>query len=186
MAAPNKSNRLSPPLMWAFRSAAEARDSRKPAEVRDAREGQVAVASKKGSAAASITESTLRQEVWRDIETLLNAVALQSTERVVGRAPHVRSSILNFGLPDMAHRSIDELLANDRGMERQIETALRTFEPRLVPASIRVRRDSTVDPTALKVRFVVNADLVCRPVDVPIEFMADVELVSCRFAISRL
>jgi type VI secretion system protein ImpF len=186
MATLKTSSRLSPPLMWAFRSAAEARDARNPVEARETRDGQIAVASRKGSAAASITESMLRQEVWRDIETLLNAIALESTEPPVGRAPQARSSILNFGLPDMAHRSIDELLANDRGMERQIETALRTFEPRLVPQSIRVRRDSTVDPTALKVRFVVNADLVCRPVDIPIEFMADVELVSCRFAISRL
>lgn len=186
MAALNKSNRLSPPLIWAFRSAAERRDSRKPHEMREADDGQLTIASKKGSAAASITEAVLRQEVWHDIENLLNSVALESTEQAIARAPHARSSIINFGIPDMSHRSIDELLANDRGMERQIEAALRVFEPRLVPSSIRVRRDTAVDATALKVRFLVNADLVCRPVDIPVEFTADVDLVSCRFAISRL
>ena len=186
MAGFNKSNRLSPPLMWAFRSAAEHRDSRGTAEVRAPNEGQAVVPGRKGAATAAISEPILRREVWRDLENMLNTIALESTEREVGRAPHVRTSILNFGLPDITHRSIDELLANDRGLERQIEGALKAFEPRLVPQSVKVRRDSTVDPIALKVRFIVSADLLCRPVDIPLEFTADVEVATGRFVINRL
>ncbi|WP_282585815.1 type VI secretion system baseplate subunit TssE [Lichenifustis flavocetrariae] len=172
--------------MWAFRSAAENRDSRDQPERRNDTNGQQLVPDRKGTSAASITEPILRREVWRDLENLLNTIALESTQREVGRAPHVRTSILNFGLPDMAHRSIDELLANDRGMERQIEAALKAFEPRLVEGTIRVKRDATVDPSGLKVRFLVSADLICRPVDIPLEFTADVDIGSGRFAISRL
>ena len=46
----------------------------------------------------------------------------------------------------MAHRTIDELLGNNRALERQIEIALHTFEPRLIGGTVKVRRDMTVDP----------------------------------------
>lgn len=59
-------------------------------------------------------------------------------------------------------------------------------EPRLVPATIAVARDTSVDPKQLKVRFTVRADLLCDPVNVPVEFMADVELDSGKIAINRL
>ena len=186
MAGFNKSNRLTPPLMWAFRSAAETRDARKKPERREDGTGQRIAPDRKGTAAASIAEPVLRREVGRDLDSLLNTIALESTQKDVGRAPHARTSIINYGLPDMAHRSIDELLANDRGMERQIEMALKAFEPRLVSGTVRVKRDASVDPTGLKVRFVVSADLFCRPVDIPLEFIADVDVGTGRFAIARL
>ncbi len=186
MAGFHKSNRLSPPLMWAFRSAADNRDSRIKPEPREDGQGQRLVSDRKGTAAASITEPILRREVWRDLENLLNTISLESTQKEVGRAPHARSSIINYGMPDIAHRTIDELLANDKGMERQIERALAAFEPRLVAGTVKVRRDTSLDPAGLKVRFVVSADLLCRPVDIPLEFTADVETVTGRFAINRL
>ena len=186
MAGFNKSNRLSPPLMWAFRSAAENRASRQKPTAGDDREGERFVAGRKGSSTASITEPILRREVWRHLEQLLNTVALESTVHDVVGAPHVRASILNFGLPDMAHRTIDELVGNGRALERQIEIALQSFEPRLIAGTVKVRRDMTVDAVGLKVRFVVNADLSCRPVDIPLEFTADVEIVSGKFAVGPL
>ncbi len=186
MAGFNRSNRLNPPLMWAFRSAAERRDSRRKPKAGNDQDGERLVAGRKGSNTASITEPILRQEVWRHLEQLLNTIALESTVHDVAGAPHVRASILNFGLPDMAHRTIDELLGNGRILERQIEVALHTFEPRLIGGTVKVKRDMTVDPTGLKVRFLVNADLFCRPVDIPLEFTADVEIASGKFTVSSL
>ena len=59
-------------------------------------------------------------------------------------------------------------------------------EPRLAPESIVASRDETVDATELKVRFVGRAELVCEPVNVPVEFIADVELESASIQINRL
>lgn len=184
MAVVTKSNRLSAPLMWAFRSAAVMKDSR--AGARDMREDAPSpvVAGRKGAAVAAITEPILRREVWRDLEQLLNTVALESTVKEIVEYPHARQSILNFGLPDMSRRSIDELLSNDRAIEREIEAALRTYEPRLLAGSIRVMRDTSIDAASLKVRFIIQADLLCRPVDVPVEFTADVDVSSGRFEVS--
>ena len=170
--------------MWAFRDAAEMKDSRtgvrRPA---DADEPSV-VSGRKGAASASVTEAVLRREVWRDLVQLLNTISLESTVKDIVEFPLVRRSVLNFGLPDISRRTIDELKSNDRAIERDIEAALRTYEPRLLAGSVRVKRDMSVEAASLKVRFSIQADLVCRPVDVPVEFMADVDMSSGRFEVS--
>jgi type VI secretion system protein ImpF len=47
-------------------------------------------------------------------------------------------------------------------------------------------RDTAVDAADLKVRFIVRADLACDPLNVPIEFVADVEIDSGKIVINRL
>ena len=64
--------------------------------------------------------------------------------------------------------------------------ALMTYEPRLVRDTIEVARDTIVDSAELKIRFVVRADLSCEPLNVSIEFVADVEVDSGKIVINRL
>jgi type VI secretion system protein ImpF len=68
----------------------------------------------------------------------------------------------------------------------EIEAALIRYEPRLVAQSIVVGRDESVDTKQLKVRFTVRADLTCDPVNVPVEFVADVEFDTGKIVINRL
>jgi type VI secretion system protein ImpF len=44
----------------------------------------------------------------------------------------------------------------------------------LAADSLQVVRDTSVDAVELKVRFIVRADLICDPIHVPVEFVADV------------
>jgi type VI secretion system protein ImpF len=118
-----------------------------------------------------------------DLLALLNTTNLDSAQDLSG-APEVRNSILNFGFPDLASRSIDERAVSD--ISRQIETALATFEPRLAPGSIKARRDNSVTADELRVRFLVSAELRVQPLDVPVEFTAEVELDSGKVRIERL
>ncbi|HLJ72831.1 MAG TPA: GPW/gp25 family protein, partial [Roseiarcus sp.] len=99
-------------------------------------------------------------------------------------APDVRSSILNYGLPDLSWRTLDENGLSD--VAREIQTALADFEPRLDRNSIRARRDEAAREEELKLRFLVKADLVARPVNVPLEFVAEIELDSGKIKIDRL
>ena len=92
--------------------------------------------------------------------------------------------MLNFGFPDIAHRSIDETSVSD--ITSEIEAVLVSYEPRLVAGSITVARDTSVDAKQLKIRFIVRADLFCDPVNVPVEFVADVELDSGKIMINGL
>ena len=181
MAKPSSSTRLSPPLMHVFRSAHAAKDAKAHVDVRDT-EGQRVLAARRLKVRQVITESLLRQEVARDLDALLNTIALESSVDMTD-APHVRQSILNFGLPDVSKITIDE------GAVDQIPAALREailhFEPRLAPDSLHIERDHTVDTAELKVRFLVNAELVCDPVHVPVEFVADI-IDAGKIVINRL
>ena len=107
MAGTGKKERLSPPLMYAFRSAHEARDAKKKIDLRD-ESGERVISSRRTTARAAINEPMLRREVSRDLDALMNTIAMESTQDL--RAfEHARRSILNFGFPDIAHRSIDEI-----------------------------------------------------------------------------
>ena len=182
MADVGRKERLSPPLMYAFRTAHEARDARKRLDLRD-EGGERVIASRRTVARFAITEPTLRREVARDLDALLNTIAMESTQDLK-RFEHVSKSILNFGFPDIAHRSIDELSLDE--VKFEIATVLTSYEPRLLGNTVQVTRDTSVDAADLKVRFIVRADLLCEPLNVPIEFVADVEIDTGKIMIARL
>jgi type VI secretion system protein ImpF len=169
MAGVSDKTRLSPPLMHVFRAAHEAKDATRKVDVRD-EAGQRVIANRRLRARQVITEQVLRREVARDLDALLNTVALESTVDMTD-SPHVQSSILNFGIPDLSNRTLDENRVNN--IPAEIRTAIIKFEPRLAPDSLRIERDITVDTAELKIRFIVRADLTCDPVHVPVEFIAD-------------
>jgi type VI secretion system protein ImpF len=177
-----KKDRLSPPLMYAFRGAFEAHDSKKKLDLRD-ESGDRVIASRRASPRAAISEPVLRREVARDLEALMNTIAFEASSDIEN-FDYARKSVLNYGFPDITHITIDEHRVSD--LAEDIENVLQHYEPRLQTSSIRVERDTSVDEAALKIRFLVHADLLCDPVNVPVEFVADVELDSGKILINRL
>ena len=170
MARVNNKTRLSPPLMHVFRAAHDAKDAKKRVDIRS-EGGDRVIASRRMRVRQVISESVLRREVTRDLDALLNTIALEATIDM-REAEYVRKSILNFGLPDVTHRTIDEIGVDD--ISEEIRATIIKYEPRLATASVRVERDMSVDPVELKIRFNVRADLTCDPVNVPVEFTADI------------
>lgn len=160
--------------MHAFRGAHESKDAKQKLDLRDAT-GERVIAARRVAVRTTITEPHLRREVARDLEALVNTVAMDSTEDL-SPFEAVRKSVLNYGLPDIVHRSIDEGSVGD--IAKEIKAALLDHEPRLARATIDVVRDTRVDKFELKIRFVVRAELLCHPVNVPVEFVADVEMDS--------
>src|SRR5258708_36544756 len=102
---------LSPPLMHVFRAAHEAKDARQTIELRN-EHGERVLAGRRLRPRHVITEPVLRREVGRDVDNLLNSIALESTIDMTD-APYVRKSIINFGIPDIAHRPIDQSGVDD-------------------------------------------------------------------------
>lgn len=177
-----RNKRLSPPLMFAFRAAHEEKDARRKIDLRDGA-GDRVVAPRRVAARTAITEHGLRRQVLRDLESLMNAVALESTQDL-SEFPQVRKSVLNFGCPDISNRTIDEARLSE--IREELQTALTTYEPRLVRETVAVTRDTDVDTAELRLRYVVRADLMCTPVNVPVEFFADVEFDTGSIVVSRL
>ena len=182
MARINKSDRVAPPLMHAFRMAHEKRDAKVKLDLRD-EAGERIVSARRATSRMPISESGLRREVVRDLSNLMNTTNLAAALDL-SEAPEVRGSILNYGFPDLAHRSIEENRTND--IAGEIEVALAEFEPRLASNSIQARRDETVNRDELRIRFLVRADLQCQPVNVPVEFVAEIEVDTGKIKIDRL
>lgn len=174
--------RVRAPFMLAFRAAYEARDAKERLDLRD-EAGERLIAGRRTMTRGAVTESAVRREISRDLETLLNTVNLESIESLED-CEFVRKSILNYGLPDVTHRTIDEVGVTD--VVSEIEDALIRFEPRLVRDSIRVRRDEEAEIAHFLVRFIVRADMFSDPLKVPVEFFADVQMDSGKVLISRL
>jgi type VI secretion system protein ImpF len=181
MASLTSKTRLSPPLMHVFRAAHAAKDAKKTIEMRN-EGGERVIAGRRLGPRHVITEPVLRREVSLDLEALLNAIALESTLDMTD-APYARKSIINFGIPDITHRSIDEVSLGD--ITEEIKLAIINFEPRLAADSVRVTRDTSLDPVELKIRFIVRGDLTCDPVHVPVEFVAEI-VEPGKIAVSRL
>ena len=176
-----RNDRLAPPLMYAFRAAHEMRDAKTPVDLRDAG-GDRVIAARRVTGRTPISESGLRREVMNDVLNVFNTTNLDSALDL-SEATAARASILNYGFPDLSSRTIDE--NGLRELAHEIETALSTFEPRLAKDTIKATRDMTARGEDLKLRFLVKADLMARPVDVPVEFIAEIELDSGKIKIDR-
>jgi type VI secretion system protein ImpF len=176
-----RNDRLAPPLMYAFRAAHEKRDAKQKLDLRD-EGGDRVIAARRVTTRGPISESGLRREVMIDLINLLNSTNLDAAEDL-SATPAVMKSILNYGFPDLASRTLDENGVRD--VAREIEVALGDFEPRLARDSIRASRDMAIRDDELRVRFVVKADLRARPVNVPVEFVAEVDLESGKIKVDR-
>ncbi|SAK50129.1 type VI secretion system baseplate subunit TssE [Caballeronia ptereochthonis] len=107
----------------------------------------------------------LRDSVQRDIGWLLNASGLGDGADAAS-LPHVATSVLNYGLPDLAGRNVAALTPGV--LERLIRDALWAFEPRLVRESVRVTaiEDAKGAKGAARshvIRFEIEADMWSQP-----------------------
>jgi type VI secretion system protein ImpF len=182
MAKFNKNDRLAPPFMHAFRQSFEEKDSRKQVDLRDAA-GERVIASRRNAARFPVSEVTLRRELAEDLNGLLNTIKLGSAEQI-GAFSFVARSILNYGLTDITSHSIEENAVDE--ITDELSRVLATYEPRLIASSIEVKRDSSIDTSMLNIRFTVHAEMHATPVDIPVEFVAELELDSGKMHVSRL
>ena len=102
---------------------------------------------------------TLRESVLRDLGWLLNATNLFSVTEG-GGLPHVASSVVNYGMPDISGVSVAGLNLSD--LERGIRQAIWDFEPRLLRASVVVRAIAA-QSSSNKVTFEIEADMWAQP-----------------------
>ena len=179
MNGPIAKKRLRPPLMFAFRDAHLSKDAKVALDLRD-EGGERVIAQRRAAPRAAITEPKLRREIAIDLDALVNTINLGSSLDLSGHE-RVGRSILNHGFPDLTRLSIDEHRVDT--VREDLAKALLTYEPRLIADSVAVERDDSLDPAELKIRFLVRADLNCEPLNVPVQFVADLELDTGKIAI---
>ena len=178
----SRNDRLVPALLQVFRDSARARDSRKIADERNA-DGERVIVGRRNLTRRATNEQALRRALSEDIATLLNTVNFGSTIDI-SDLRYVGTSILNFGFADISATTIDEMAVAD--VSAEIRKTLQNYEPRLVPESIEVEREGGLDTNGMRARFMIRAEMRASPVDVSVEFVAELEIETAKMQISRL
>jgi len=110
----------------------------------------------------TLSMMALRQAVLRDLAWLLNSTNLATTDDLDG-LPLTTSSTLNYGIPGFTG-----MIANSnslRSLESAIEDAIRIYEPRIKPETLRVTaRDQTDDNPLPALSFLIEGELWAQPV----------------------
>jgi type VI secretion system protein ImpF len=83
-----------------------------------------------------ISKKRMRAAVLRDLAWLFNTTRLDA-DMDPATLRYARCSVINFGLPPLSGQTASSLEVT--GLERAIRQAILEFEPRILPASLRVR-----------------------------------------------
>lgn len=132
-----------------------------------------------------VTQQVLRDAVRRDIEALFNTERLQSRfllaqiergeaedpEDVIADYPHVRRSVLNFGVPAFSGRRASDF--DTEALARELKEVIATFEPRLKRDTLRVRIDTG---GKAGVRVLVEGVLMLTPVPERLRLATTIDL----------
>lgn len=116
-------------------------------------------------------ESALRATIRRDLAWLLNTTSLESLVDLEPY-PHVQTSVVNFGLSDLAGRTLNRRAVLSRA--REIRKAIRVFEPRLQRDSLTVEpAQDEAQPHSLT--FLIQGDITAAAQVLPVKFWTEVE-----------
>ena len=83
-----------------------------------------------------LSKRQLRESVLRDLGWLFNSTQLNEAASFA-RAPLVRQSVVNFGLPPMSGKVASSLDITD--LTRALREAILVFEPRILPQTLEIR-----------------------------------------------
>lgn len=116
-------------------------------------------------------EAALRATIRRDLAWLLNTTnfgALGSLEAY----PHVQTSVLNYGVPDLAGKSLHGRTILDRA--REIRNAIRTFETRIESESLVVEPVRSAD-NVNSITFIIHGDISAASRTLAVQFRTELE-----------
>jgi len=169
------------PLMLAFREAFREGDAAKRIEERVA--GERLVSARGSLKRRGADEVLLRRDLATDLLSLVNTIDLNSALDI-SDLDYVKRSIVNYGLPDLT-----ALTSLDGGVEEigeHFKDALLAHEPRLRPESINVERNTEVEDETHRVSFSVSAEMAASPLDLPTEFVAEIDAADGSIRLTRL
>jgi type VI secretion system protein ImpF len=125
----------------------------------------------------------LRASVLRDLGWLLNTANIAQLEDLDGYE-EVRKSVINYGVPDLAGTLISTTDL-DR-LERSLTRAIVDFEPRIMPASLKVKALLNQNQQSHNtLTFQIEGDLWSQPLPLQLYVSTTVDLESGQVAVSE-
>ncbi len=162
--------RLNPTLFDKLVSGNNIRGMR-GAELDDIEQRQGAMALWSVPQVERFNEAALRATVRRELSWLLNSTNLEAAVDLEPY-PEVKSSVINYGVPDLSGAAMNHRLLVQRA--REIRTAIERFEPRIDPESVDVElAENTETPNAIT--YVIHADVRSAVRAIPVKLYTDLE-----------
>ena len=116
-------------------------------------------------------EKAMRQTLRRDLAWLLNTTNLGASVDLEDY-PNVVTSVLKFGVPDLAGQAASRTVIRRRA--REIRKAILTFEPRFEEAGLRVEPLDEIEKIN-SVTYVISGDIGSAVRAMPVKFKTDVD-----------
>jgi type VI secretion system protein ImpF len=117
-------------------------------------------------------ETAMRASVRRELGWLFNTVNLAASIDL-DPYPHVQTSVLNYGMPDLTGQISTAAAVRTRAT--QIAETIRIFEPRMDPERLQVRAEPAVGLDNA-VSYVIQGDITSAVRAMPVQFFANVEV----------
>jgi type VI secretion system protein ImpF len=122
----------------------------------------------------TVSMAQMRQAVIRDLAALLNTSNL-ATIVDLSATPRVRRSTLNYGIPGFA--GLIGSSARLASLEQELADAIRAYEPRLRPETLRVRTmPAPVDEATPSLVFEITGELWAQPAPVQVFLETKIEV----------
>lgn len=121
-----------------------------------------------------LSPARLRECVRRDLTWLFNTTSLSVMESLE-TAPEVLSSVVNYGMPDLAGRTASSV--DVRSLEQIICKVIWDFEPRLIKSSVKVRivaDEQKMNHNAML--FDIEAELWAQPLPLRLFLRTEIDL----------
>jgi len=167
--------------MHVFRSAAENGDARKRGRAKPDEAQSAELHSQQRR--EGVDDTALRHHLSIDLNNLMNTVRLDAIIPLSGY-PYLEKSVANYGFQDMS--SLTRSHQTDMKIAESIKQSLIIHEPRLIPDTIEVTLAEGAKGVAQRISFEITAEMVSDPVDIPLDFVAEVDLGAGKMTMQRL
>jgi type VI secretion system protein ImpF len=128
----------------------------------------------------ALSMQQLRHAVLRDLGALLNATNLAALEDL-SETPMAAKSTINYGIPGFA--GMIESAGRVVQLEKELAEAIKQYEPRIRPQTLRVRaRGASQDDANTSLVFEIEGELWAQPVPVQLFLETAIE-VETRLAV---
>lgn len=128
-------------------------------------------------------EARLRDHLAEDLANLMSTIHLDAALDLAGHE-HVRRSVLNYGMQDMTRHTTDSI--RDVRMMQELRAALLAHEPRLIAGTLEIRLRRSDEDANQRIAFDVTAEMAAKPVDVPLAFVAEIDVAAGKVSMADL
>lgn len=168
-------------IMQVFRQAHRAKDGKVATE--SAGPGETNVTARSRQRRVGLSEDDLKASLRNDLSDLMTTVRLDAVVPL-DDVPHVKASIVNYGFRDFSGITLAELRSPI--VSADIRQALIDHEPRLIAETVTVALATDETEVHRRQTITVSAEMMGDPVDVAVDFDAQVDVGGGKLKMSDL